>query len=134
MATELTTIKTWLYAKLADDAAGVGDRVYDSLAPRSATYPLVIFQFQGGHDTFGVGTARILSQGTWLVKGVEKAKGFGTLKTIAGTIDSLLHASSGTAGGGTVLACVREQPFMMVENQDGEEYRHLGGIYRILAQ
>jgi len=49
-------------------------------------------------------------------------------------VDAVLHGASGTATDGTVIACVRERAFEMVEMTDGVQYRHLGGIYRVLAQ
>ena len=43
-------------------------------------------------------------------------------------------AASGTPTRGTVIACVREQPFALVESLDTGQYRHLGGIYRLWAK
>ena len=134
---ETTTAETWLYGVLSGDAtlAGlVSTRIYGYLAPNSATYPLVVYQYQAGSDLMGVGTARIWSDSVYVIKAIAKAETFGTLKTIADRIDTLLHAESGSATGGSVVGCVRERAYSLVEVVDTVQLRHLGGIYRILVQ
>jgi len=134
---EIATVETWLYSVLSDDitlTGLVGSRIYGYVAPRTATYPLVIYQYQGGRDVAGVGATRILTNGVWLVKGVDHETSLTTLKAIEGRIDALLHKASGSVADGQVLACVREEPFSLVEVIDGEQYRHLGGMYRVLVQ
>lgn len=132
---EQLTARKWLYSKLASNAVGVSNRVYDTIAPRGATEPYVVFLNQSTRDVRGVGTANIMTNSLWVVKVVAETKTFDSLDTIADAIYTALNGSGGVVtGGGTVVGCVREQPFEMTEDQDGAEYRHLGGIYRIWAQ
>lgn len=132
---ELVTVETWLYLRLANNAVGVGDRVYADVAPRGAEFPLVIFQLQTPTDAMTANGTRIMTSGTWIVKAVMPAMTFTELSGIAALIDSRLHRKTYTsAGTGTVLACVREQPFKLVENADGLPIRHLGGMYKVFAQ
>lgn len=134
---ETTTVETWLYSVLSNDvtlSGLVGGRIYGYVAPEGATFPLVIYQFQGGRDVAGVGATRIMTSGVWVVKGVDCETSFTALKAIADRIDALLHKSSGSVADGQVLACVREEPFSLVEVIDSVQYRHLGGMYRVLVQ
>lgn len=134
MAQQPTAGESWLYDCLSGDATLtglVGSRIVDRIAERGQDYPLVVFQFQGGHDVMGVAAARLLGQEVFLVKAVGRAPSYATLKPIAKRIDELLHKAHGETDDGKVRACVREQPFKMVELIDGIEYRHLGGLYRL---
>ena len=137
---EILAAKQFITAKLTADTAlgsAVSTRIYDSVAPQGAAWPFVVFQNQsgGGNDVAAMGALRIMTDSLFLVKGIEKSSSFmGNLKTIATRIDAALHGTSGTATDGTVIACVRERAFEMIETTDGVQYRHLGGIYRILAQ
>jgi hypothetical protein len=132
---------SWLYAVLTGDATLMGlaaGGVHGYNNPnRSPLFPYVLFQMQGaGQDVRGVGTARIMAPMVYVVRGISEGNSFGgSLRQIADRIDTLLHAASGTAAGGLVLVCVREQPFALPETApDGRQYRHLGGIYRLFVQ
>lgn len=128
----------WLYAKLNNDATittQVAGRVYSHIAPQTATYPLVLFAPLSASDVQALGTSRIMTHLTYKVVAINENGTFGApLSTIADRIDVLLQASSGTVAAGVVMACVREQPFSMLETLSGRTFRHLGGIYRLVAQ
>lgn len=127
----------WLYTTLAADAAlgsVVSTRIYSSVAPQSSTLPCVVFQQQAARDVMGSGPYRYHSTMLYTVRVIDEAGGWGTVEASADRIDAVLHAASGTATGGTIVACVREQPFSMVESIDGRTFRHLGGIYRLWLQ
>ena len=138
---ETFTADSWLYAVLSGDATLAGlatGGIYAHFNPAtSPTFPFVLYQLQApGMDTRGVGPARVMTQALYLVRGVAQANSFGgSLKSIADRIDVLLQAASGTAAGGLVLSCVREQPFALPETGPGGlQYRHLGGIYRLFVK
>lgn len=134
--TETLTIAEWLYGRLVADpqlAALVGDRVFSYVAPAGSTYPLVLFSLQGGHDVSALGAARVMMSCTVLVKAVDKGSTFARLRPIASRLDQLLQGASGQVWSGSVLMCVREQPIEYVEVDDGVEWRHLGGLYRVVA-
>lgn len=128
---ELVTIKTWLKSLLDGNAVGVADRVYDAPAPPLASFPLVTFQYLDGADVRGVGPARIMTDGLWLIRAINKSNDYGTISGIANSIDTLLQ---GSPGSGSVLGSVRERPFELTEEVDSVKYIHLGGVYRIYAQ
>ncbi len=137
MATETLVAEQWLYTVLSTDsqlAAVVGTRIYAYIAPENATFPYVVYQNQAGRDVRGVGPLRIMANLLYVVKVVGQTNTFGALETAANRIDAVLQAASGTPTRGTVIACVREQPFALVESLDTGQYRHLGGIYRLWAK
>lgn len=134
---ETLTADRWLYNTLHGDAAlmGLVEDVYTWPVPQGAALPYVLFQEQSARDVMGMGPHRIWSTGTWLVRAVaETATWGGDLEAAANRIDALLQAKGGVVVGGQVFVCVREQPFRLVENANSRSYRHLGGIYRIMAQ
>lgn len=138
MSVETVAVERWIYGALL--AAGITEigtsRIYGYVAPNDAPMPFVVFQHQASRDIRGVGTARIMVDCMYVVKAVDETGRFtGTLSAVAEAIDAALHAKSGTLGPeGIVLHCVREEPFALFEIDDGREYRHLGGLYRIWAQ
>lgn len=134
---ETLRVDQWLYERLSGDTTLsnlVGGRIYAYLAPQDATLPFVLYSHQAGHDVRGVGPARIMTSLVYQVKAVGQGGSFGPLKAIADRLDTLLQGASGSVVDGTVLMCVREQPIEYVEIEDGVQYRHLGGLWRIIAQ
>lgn len=138
---ETVVADSWLYAVLSGDATLAGlatGGIHGHVNPNAApTFPYVLYQLQApGADVRGVGPARVMTQALYLVRGIAQANSFGgNLTTIANRIDVLLQAASGSAAGGLVLSCVREQPFALPETAPGGlQYRHLGGIYRLFVK
>jgi hypothetical protein len=132
---ETARVDRWLYELLSGDQelqSLVGDRVYGYLAPPGAQFPFVVFTHQGGHDVLGVGPARVMAHLLYQVKAVGKGNSFAPLQPIADRVDALLQGASGSVVDGYVLICVREHPFAFVEVDNGVEYRHIGGLWRIL--
>lgn len=134
---ELPRIEEWLYSTLSTDSqlttALGGRRIYGYVAPQGAAMPYVILSHQGGHDVRGVGPGRIMASVLYQVKVVGEGASFNGIKSAADRLDALLQGASGSVVDGAVLACVREQPLAYVEVDSGAQYRHLGGLYRIMA-
>jgi hypothetical protein len=136
---ESTTIDLWLNTALSGDAslaAVVGTRIYSDLAPDGAALPMVVYQMQAANDLMTNGAARVWANTLFLVRGVAQRVSYdGDLITMANRIDAVLHGASGSNAEGNVWECVRERPFRLTEvGADGKQYRHLGGLYRILAK
>ena len=135
---EIFTAEAWLYGKLHGDAtllALVPGGVYTWPVPTTISGAFALYQMQAANDIRGNGPTRIGVNGLWLVRAVAETQSFGgNLLAAANRIDVLLQAASGTATGGVVWACVREEPFQLVETRDGRQWRHLGGQYRIWVQ
>lgn len=136
MSSSTGAAETWIYGKLANDATltSLGVRgIYAYQAPETATVPYIVFQQQAASDVPALGTIRIMTSLLYVVRVISTAP-FSSLLAIDNRIDALLHASSGTNSNGTVIACVRQSPFVMSEPVEGRTFRHLGGIYRLWAQ
>ncbi len=139
----METVRTeaWLYGLLTADSeltTLVDSRVYSGAAPQGATLPYVIISHQSGRDVLGVGTTRIMSHLTYLVKAVGQCQSYVTLEPIADAIDKTLHGASGevaglNGAGAELLACTRTMTVAYAELDSGVQYRHLGGLYRIVA-
>lgn len=137
---ESLLVDAWLQATLAGDtgpggvAALVGGRIYGA-APRGSAYPLVWHQCQSPpQDITEVGARLIAADGLWLVRVVGQVRDFGPLISVASRIYTLLHGQQVSVSGGRVLACTRERAFRLEEEVNGVSYRHLGHLFRCLAQ
>lgn len=135
---DILTADTWLLSKLSGDStltALVGTNIYQDVAPKEATYPLVKYiQMSPPLAVRGVGPAIIMWDEIWLVKAVGKACGYPAIKAITNEIRTLLHAASGSTTGGIVIGCVEIGPVRYTEIVDGITYRHLGIEFRIFTQ
>ncbi len=136
---ETVRIEQWLYALLSGDSllsTLVGGRIYSYVAPQGAPppWPLVVYSYQGGYDVRGVGPARIMVSAVYQIKAIGQGQSFAPLQPVADRLDALLQGASGSVLDGQVLMCVREQPVAYVEISAGVPYRHLGGLWRMIAQ
>lgn len=133
---EIARALEWINDTLLADATLTGlvsTRVHDGLAPQGSAYPFVVFNHQGGYDALGVGSARVLNSGLYQIKAVTESDSYASAIAIADRIDEVLHSAAGSKDGAYVAACVREQPIMIIEVSNGIQYRHAGGLYRLLT-
>lgn len=140
MTTEAQVAETWLYATLtagtaltallADGTAGI----HSEIIPQGAALPALVFFSNFATDVNAVGPVRIQTQLEYVVKAVDKAEGYGTVNAIDAQADALLQAAIGAPAGGFVWGCMRVQPLRFMELDNGAQYRHAGGIYRLYAQ
>jgi hypothetical protein len=139
---ELWIADQWIFQTLKNDTTlanlvggTASPRIYADIAPADAAAPYIVFQNQSAVDSQGIGAIRIMVDALYVVRGIAPTDTFGgALAQIADRVDTLLHDVAGTAGGGNIVASVREAPFRLTEPRDGKVWRHLGGIYRIYAQ
>lgn len=133
---EILIVYSWIYSVLSGNTTitnAVGTRIYDSIV-ENPTYPYIIYNWQGGTDVTEVSAIRIMMNGLFQVKVVDKNTSFNTISPIAMKIDQLLHRASATTSNGIILSSKRELPISLVELNNEIQYRHLGGIYRIFSQ
>lgn len=131
---ELLTADKWLYGVLNGDTAlkALTPKVYALPAPQGTALPYTAYNEISSLDLQAMGAKRIWVNSLYVVRAIFEATSWGgDLEAAANRIDALLHAADGVVTGGVVWACVRQEPFRMVENNGGEQIRHLGGIYRI---
>lgn len=110
--------------------------IWDGPARDGTKYPIVRYDPQSpGVEARGVSTTTIWLDSLWLIRGVVDGTSYEPLRTIASRIYALLHGSHDIAvTDGMIMWCVREQAFQQEIVEAGREYRHLGGIYRIVVQ
>lgn len=132
---EILRADEWLYNRLHGDSTLAGmAAIVGYLAKDGTPFPRVTFNFQGGADASAIGAIRIMLSGLWQVKATVQSTSYAPAKPIADRIDALLHGAEGSVGDGLILGCVREQPIAYVETDSGLQYRHIGGLYRIIIQ
>lgn len=139
---EISRIAQWLTATLSDDTtmqafnADGADGVHFGRVSPGGKFPATVFNFQGGSDVRGAGPLRIGVNGVWVVKAVTEGNNILDAQAGADQIDVLLQASSGSADGADIFACVRDAPFYLDEYDPAtkKSYQHVGGRYRIFAQ
>jgi hypothetical protein len=139
MALTIPVADTWLYGRLAGDAAlmALVDGPHADQLPDGFAFakPGLVFQFQAGAELLGGGAVPIWSDLLYLVKAIGLGGSLAPLRAPLDAVDALLHRASGTvAGGGTIVACVREAPVRYPEDRNGVRYLHYGATYRIYAQ
>jgi len=132
---ETTRAETWLFSALNAAPALAGGRIYQGVAPPTATSPFITFELIAGTDLVEVGAARVWSNLLYLVKGVAQGSSFAPLVPIADGIDARLNDKTGDLTDARVLGCRREEPHALSEVTDaGVSYRHLGGLFRLYVQ
>lgn len=127
---EIVTIERWLFGKLSG-ISGVSGRVYGNLAPIGATFPLILYTLQGIGDIPGHETTRSIGvTSEWIVRVIDQSMSLTELEIMAEQIQAALERRKD----GRIFGCLRTQPFHMVEEIDGLQYHHLGGIYQIMVR
>lgn len=141
---EQAMVDVWIDAVLKAHAAfdtistGLSQRVYPQVAPDGVKYPFIVYQAQTPpHDVRGVGPNRVMVDTLYVVKAVAQVASYDALAATAHEIDAVMtQGEPQTVPGnlGTILCSMREDGFSLTESESGTLYRHLGGVYRVLAQ
>lgn len=126
----------WIQTVLLADAgvSAITTDIYQDRAPVVAAYPFIVIQSQQATDVMGVGTARIITDSIYIVKSIAQSETYTPLIPLAKAIDLALHGVTGTLSGGSIFACIREESFRFSETEDGDHFKHLGGIYKLQLQ
>ena len=105
--------------------------IWNSLAPKSAKPPYIVFQASSKIDDYrfnGRGaTAR------YIVKAVSHSPWPKEAATIDTQIDVALQDAALTIAGFSQLLCRRDGDFYFTEIDMGEVWQHMGGIYQIMV-
>ena len=116
---------------------GLSAKVFPDVAPATSTYPFIVYQSQTPpRDIRGTGTARVMVEGLYVIKAVAQGTDFMLLKDVAKVIDAAFTIGQPITIGtdGYIMSSVREEQFSLVTVEEGTQFRHLGGVFRILAQ
>lgn len=139
---ETLVAERWLYNTLSLDAtlSGLVNGFFTELIPDHIVEAsrdnekYVVWSLRNARDVRALSAILIMSRLTYQVQVVAASQSGTALSVIAARINQLLDGQSGTATGGTIVCCFREQPVGFIENWEGKVYRHLGGTYRIDVQ
>lgn len=131
---------TRLKGRAALMAAPVSGRIYGHAAPQAVDgepdYPFVLFtQNSVSADMSAIGSILIYAVLEYVVRVVGRTNSWDPLLTAAAEIDAALADTDGVVTpDGTIHACTRLRPFLLPEIRNGVQFRHLGGIYRLLVK
>lgn len=141
---ESTLVDAWIRQRLGVTAAasldaisaGLSTRVFLDFAPEGTPYPFIIFQaLTPPSDVRGVGIIRVMVDTLYLVKAVAQGTDYDALRPVVSVIDGALTQQDPVdMAGGILLTSVRDREFRLVEIENGKQFRHLGGEFRIQAQ
>lgn len=139
MANAIVAAERWLYGVLSADATLtgiVGARIYSRVVPPGAAYPLVFYTMPGaGDNRLTLEAVRVWSELIYAVRIINKTESYIGLEAGASAIEDALSRASGSTVSGTIVACVYQAPYELVEiDRDGFELRALGGLYRLFVQ
>lgn len=134
-----TTVAEMLIIQALVAASVAGGRVYSGIAPVGATEPYVVVQEQspGSEVLYAIGAEPVWIDPLVLVKAVKATGSWSELMPVVKVLHSVLQDFKATAADGSILSCLRERPFKLIEipsTPGGKQYRHLGNAYRVLAQ
>lgn len=133
----LPEVFEWLYETLSGDATLAGltpGGFHEHPAPEGTAGDRVTYQLQAPRDVDVVGSHRVLEELLVLVRVIGDGRSTKRLQPAADRLDVLLQRASGTTEDARILNCRRLSTFWLPEVSQGKHYRHLGGIYEILAQ
>lgn len=141
---ESTLVDDWIRLALGTTHAadldaispGLSTRVFLDFAPETTPYPFIIFQaLTPPRDVRGVGIIRVMVDTLYLVKAVAQGTNYDALRPVVTVIDrALTKGDPVDMAGGIMLVSTRTSEFRLVEIENGKQFRHLGGEYRIQAQ
>jgi len=107
--------------------------IHHSVAPPTATYPLLIFGKQSGTTVNRMGGEAYKST-LWLVKGIARATSSSAAEDIDKAAFDLLHFAALTITGGDDMYLARESDVEYTETSGDTQFRHVGGLYRLTYQ
>lgn len=135
---EVSQAYTWLYSTLTGDSAftsAATGGVFQGYARIGTAVPYATFNQQTSSDVLTMNVKRLFSNGLYQVKAIGPARLYSTLNIIADRIDALIGRSGPvTLSPGYVLSSFREQQIQYEELVNGEQWSHIGGLYRIYLQ
>lgn len=108
--------------------------IYHAVAPPTSGYPMVVFNKQSGVTTVTGQGGDELKNTLWLVKGIARATSSSVAEDIDKAVNDVLHFADLTITGADDMYLTRESDVEYVETVGDTQYRHVGGIYRLIYQ
>jgi hypothetical protein len=133
-------IDPWLYATLSGDATLLGlingaNQLVSTLGSGNVATPYVQWFQSSTRDVLAVGGIRVQVDTLYTVKAVATGASWSVVRPIARRVDFLLNGKDVTVSSPIPgqISCRRESIVQYPEVEQAEQFRHLGGVYRIRA-
>lgn len=135
---ELPRMFGWVVDQLTDEPgllATAPAGVYAEAVPAGISDDLVAVtvQHQAPSDDVRQRGYRVMARALFVVKASVAGESYTPLEPAADRIDSALHNQRGAAADGLWVEAVRLSPIAYPEVAGAKQFRHLGGLYRLLA-
>lgn len=146
---ETITATTWVYELLSTDAAlaaaiGVDldhmeDQIGEAVAPSDSdpTKPWVVWTIQDSMDVKVVGNIQVMARTRFQVRCTVRGNSYNPLIPVYQRVHTLLEGATFqelAQDDGFVLTCQRVSGVQFPEDDQGVQYRHLGGLYESFIQ
>jgi hypothetical protein len=138
-----TAVRRAIYGKLAGDGtltgmlgtapAGMSQNIFHNEAPDNAPFPFVIFSKSSGVPTEAFHDPSALETDVWLVKAVDRSDTADTAEAISERIKVLLNDATLSISGAVCLYLRRQSDVEYPELVEGNSYRHVGSLYRLVT-
>lgn len=135
MGHELSAVDNWAHDALAAKSnlnTLVGGQIWRRAAKPGATLPYCLFGFQGGQDTQGLGTVRLLTRPLFFAKLVFQGSITNAVETALNELDDAIGKVSVSVSGSYVISG-RRISILDYEERDplNKPILHRGGLYRL---
>ena len=136
---EIAQAYNWINTTMRADSALMAvatGGVYQGYADISVIPPYALYTQQAGTDVLTMNAVRLWASFLMQIKMIGPVTNYAALITGADRIDALFGLVRATAlpGGGGVLEAHRESTIAFDELVNGQQFAHLGGLYRIDVQ
>ncbi len=109
---------------------GAANNVFHRVAPRTAVPPYVVFHRQAGTDNWAF-AGQPLERDLWTVKAICRGSSSTAAEDIAKQVNVALNDAPITVDGYALLNLRRESKIDLGEVDAGEQFHHVGGLYRV---
>ena len=105
--------------------------IYNTMAPEGAAAPYVIFQAFSKIDEHSFDGR--YANAVYMVKAVSRQRWPKEASDVDTQVDTLMEDATLSITGFSQLICRRENDVYLVEEEAGNIWHHIGGLYRIMA-
>lgn len=131
-------VEPWLFATLSADATlmGLVGGVLVNTSEDAVEDPpdaWLEYAYVSARDILAVGGTRVQVDAIYQVKAVVRGSSYDPATAIFRRVSTLLDRPETQSTTHGDISCRRETIIQYPERQDGTQYRHLGGTYRIRA-
>lgn len=138
----VTEGQAWIKSKLTTNvplsltSSGIGDRIFDGIAPRGTPYPFISISHQGNGTVLrGNGGIVVWAEMLYMVTAWGESNNAWALNPINAAINGALDGQRGMNSTVRIVDIWLDSPYKEQEPIDnGEQAERLGGIFRLKVQ